>query len=196
MDENSLKQLWLDPSHQQKVEINAEKLIGSINQKVFYMKKKIKRRDKREIILGLIMIPLFGWWLLALPQPLAKIGAGIIILNIILVIFRLIRAGKVDVKDDTASAIKYNLMVSLKRVRQQITLSDTVLWWYLLPFFIGVICFFYAFPLPLSGKAFYTILVAVLYGYIYYLNKRAVKKHLRPLEDDLQKALDELSSGE
>jgi hypothetical protein len=35
-------------------------------------------------------------------------------------------------------------------------------------------------------------MVAVLYGYIYYLNKRAVRKHLKPLEDSLKKALDEL----
>jgi hypothetical protein len=35
-----------------------------------------------------------------------------------------------------------------------------------------------------------------LYGYIYYLNKRALKKHLKPLENNIIKAIDELSSEE
>ncbi|MEP7110950.1 MAG: hypothetical protein ABI760_23345 [Ferruginibacter sp.] len=133
--------------------------------------------------------------MLTLPQLLAKIGAGIIIINCVLVIFKLIRAGKVNVQEDISSEIKYHLVVSLKRVRQQITLSETVLWWYLLPFFIGVMCFFYAFPLTLLSKVVYTVLVAVLYSFIYYLNKRVVKKQLKPLEEKLKKALDDLTAG-
>lgn len=196
MDENTLKQLWLNSTREQRVEINGEKLLESINQKILNMDKLIRRRDRLEIFVSVCMIPLFGWWLITVPQILGKVGAGIIMAACLLVIFRLIYARKVNVKEEITSAIRYHLMVSLQRVRQQIKLLSTVLWWYLLPFFIGVICFYYSYPTTLISKVVYTIIVATLYGYIYYLNKRAVKKHLKPLEENLKKALDELLSGE
>jgi hypothetical protein len=194
MDENKLKQLWLNSNKEQRIEINSEKLLETINQKILNMDKLIKRRDRLEIFLAVCMIPLFGWWLIAVPQILIKIGSGIITAACLLVIFKLVSARRVNIKEEIASATKYHLMVSLQRVRNQIKLLNTVLWWYFLPFFIGVICFFYSYSLTVISKAVYTIIVAALYGYIYYLNKRALKKHLKPLEDNIKKALDELSS--
>jgi Flp pilus assembly protein TadB len=196
MDENTLKQLWLDSDKEQRIEINSEKLLATINQKLLNMDKLVNRRDRLEIFVAICMIPLFVWWLLMVPQILAKIGAAIIIGGCLLVILKLVSARRVNVKEEIASATKNHLMVSLQRVRNQIKLLNTVLWWYFLPFFIGVICFFYSYSITLISKAVYTIIVAALYGYIYYLNKRALKKHLKPLENNIQKALDELSSEE
>ena len=193
MDENSLKQLWLNTSTEQRVEINIDLLIESITQKILKMKKQIKSRDAREIFLSICMILLFGWLLIVVPMLLAKIGAAIIIAGCILVIFRLINASKINLKDDKFSEIKLNLMVSLQRVRKQKKLLGSVLWWYLLPFFIGVNCFYYAYAGTITSKVIYTIIVAALYGYIYWLNQRAIQKHLNPLEEKILKALNELS---
>lgn len=196
MDDNTLKQLWLDSGNEQKVEINNEKLITSINQKISNIEKLVKRRNRREITISVLMIPLFGWWLLGVPQALAKIGAAIIFLSCLLVIFRLSYTRKISVGENTASAIKFHLIESLERVKSEIKLHDSILWWYLLPFFIGVICFYYAYPVTLLNKAIYTALVAALYTYIYFMNKKVVKKKLKPLEDSIIKALNELSVEE
>jgi Flp pilus assembly protein TadB len=196
MDENTLKQLWLDSNKEQRIEINSEKHLETINQKLLNIDKLIKRRDKLEIFFGVFMIPLFVWWLIAVPQILAKVGACFIIGGCLLVIYNLISARRVNVKEEIASATKYHLMVSLQRVQNQIKILSTVFWWYFLPFFIGVICFFYSYSITFIGNAVYTIIVAALYGYIYYLNKRALKKHLKPLENNIIKAIDELSSEE
>ncbi len=193
MDEDILKQLWLGSSKEQNIEINAKKLIESINLKLSKMNKGIKRRDIQEISIAVLLIPIFGWWFLVMPQVLAKIGAAIIFINCILVIIKLIRARKVSVNEETASQIKYHLMVSLQRLRNQINLHSTMFWWYLLPFFIGVICFFYAFVNSILANAIYTFIVAVLYSYIWYLNQRFVKKYLKPLEKNIINALSELS---
>jgi Flp pilus assembly protein TadB len=196
MDENTLKQLWLDSDKEQKVEIDAQKLLESISKKISNMERLIKRRNRLEIFLAISMMPLFGWWLVVVPLLLVKIGAAIILLSCVLVIFRLTYAGKINIKVDTTSEIKLHLLVSLQRTRQEIRLHNTVLWWYLLPFFIGIICFFYAYLVTLLSKGIYTIIVAALYSYIYYLNKKVVKRKLKPLEDNLLKALDELSIQE
>jgi hypothetical protein len=139
------------------------------------------------------MMPLFGWWLVAVPLILVKIGAGILLLSCVLVVIRLSYARKINVNEDTSSAIKYHLTVSLERVRSEIKLHDTVLWWYLLPFFIGIICFFFAYLVTFLSISIYSILVAALYAYIYYLNKKVVKRNLRPLEANILRALTELS---
>lgn len=193
MDDNTLKQLWLELCQTQKLEINTERLIESISQKVSNLEKMIRRRDQLEIFIAVLMMPIFGWWLITVPQVLAKIGAAIILTNCGLVIFRLIHARRINVKEDAASAIKYNLMVALQRVQKQIGLLNTVLWWYLMPFFIGIICFYYASVISVLSRVVYTIIVAALYGYIYYINKKVVKKKLKPMQDAIKKALSELS---
>lgn len=192
MEESTLKQLWLNVA-QQKIEINTNKLIESINPKISTMEKQIKNRDRREIIICALMILIFGWWFFTIPQALGKIGAAIIIATCVMVIFRLIYASKINVPQDSASEINHHLRVSLQHVRKQINLYNTMLWWYLLPFFIGVICFFYNYPVSLLSKGCYTLVVAVLYGYIYYINRRVVTKKLKPLESSILKTLEELS---
>lgn len=193
MDENLLKRLWVNANREQKVEIDAEKLITSINDQMLYMEKTIKKRDKIEIFVAVLMMLLFGCLLVVIPQVLAKIGAAILVVNCTLIIFKLIHARKVEIKQEAGSEIKYNLMISLQQVRQQITLLNTMLWWYLLPLFIGVLCFYYAISQSFISKVIYTIVVTVLYGYIWYLNKKAVREQLKPLEDGIIQALNELS---
>jgi hypothetical protein len=192
MDDDTLKQLWLN-ADQQKVEINMEKLIETINLKLSKMDKNIKRRDFQEIFLAAIFIPLFGWWMIASIPLLAKIGSAIIFVNCIIVILKLINARKVKVTEESTSQIKYHLTVSLQRVRNQIKLHSTIFWWYLLPFFCGVICFIYAYVKSIPANIIYTFIVALLYAFIWYGNKKAVRKYMKPLEENIMKAISDLS---
>jgi Flp pilus assembly protein TadB len=196
MDENALKQLWLDANKAERVEINPERFLETINQKLLNMDRRIKTRDRLEIFVALFMIALFGWWVIAAPQLFTKIGSGIIVGACLLVIYKLVSAKRVKIDPTISSATNYHLQVSLQRVRNQIRLLDTVFWWYLLPFFVGIMCLFYSYSITFTSKAFYTVTVAALYGYIYYLNKRTVRRHLKPLEDNIKNALDEFSSEE
>ena len=196
MDESNLKQWWLNSYASQKVEVNIEKLLVNINQKMIKMEKAIKRRDRLEITVAACMIPLFVHMAIKSSALLAKTGAAIIAGTCILVIFRLIRARRISVREDAASTIRHQLLVSLQQLNQQIQLVSTVLWWYLLPFFVGVTCLFYSASYSALNKAFYTAAVMVLYGYIYYLNRKTLKKHLIPLQVKLTNALDELSLSE
>lgn len=193
MDEDNLKQLWGNSFKDQRVEIDTDKLIASLNKKLAYVKSKISIRDKTETFIGLVMIALFGWWLIAVPQMLAKLGSGIIVVNCVLVIVRLNRASKVTIKEEPASVITHNLSISLQLVRQQIRLFDTIVWWYLLPFFIGVTCFLYAFVGSIMARTIYTLIIALIYIYIWYLNKKVVTQKLKPLEANILEALRQLS---
>lgn len=196
MDDKSLKQLWLSAGREQNVEINAEKLIESIGRKIMKMEKSIKRRDALEIFLAIMMTPLFVWWLIVVPLIFVKVGSVLILAGFFLVIFKLIIARRINDKQDSSSEIKYFLLVSLQLVKNQINLLNTTLWWYLLPFFLGIASIFYAYLSSPIIFGIYLLIVAVVYGFIWYGNKKTVKKHLNPLKESLIKALEELSAPE
>jgi hypothetical protein len=196
MDEDNLKQLWLNSGKEHRVEINNDMLIASLANKLKGIEKKIRRRDRREIFICVCLIPLFGWWTITVPQLQGKIGCIIIIAACLLVIFKLMRARRINIQNGIASEVQHKLIVSQQLLRQQIKLLQTILWWYLLPFFPGVMLFYFASVTSTLSKVIYIILVAAVYGYIYYLNKRAVKKHLKPLEERVTKILNDLSAPE
>jgi len=196
MDEDDVKQLWLNSGKEHSVEINNDKLVESLTNKLKGIEKKIGRRDVGEIFICICLIPLFAWWAITVPQLLGKIGCIIIVAACLLIIFKLVNEKRVHVQNDVASAVQHKLIVSQQRLRQQIKLLQTVAWWYLMPSFIGVILFYFATSTSALSKVIYTIIVATTYSYIYYLNKRAVKKQLKPLEERLAKLLTDLSASE
>ena len=192
MDEHVLKQLWLNSCNDLKVEINSEKLVQSITHKIKSLEKSLRRRDRREISIAAGMILLFGCLLIKRSHWMSKVGAAIIIAGCFLVIINLLLARRNWFKEDTSSVVNDYLWVSLQNVRKQIKLLDTLFWWYLLPFFVGAICIYYSFPVSFFSKAIYTLTIVALYVYIYYLNRSAIVKVLKPLEEYIQKLLTEL----
>jgi hypothetical protein len=193
MDEDSLKQLWADSSADQRIDISAEKLIESINLKLTRMDRSIKRRDRSEIFLAVLFIFLFGWWIFAVQPVLAKIGSAIIFINCILVIRKLLNARKINLPGQPGEEIKNHLNISLKRVQNQIKLHDNIFWWYLLPFFIGIVCIYYGYVASKLANALYTLITAGVYGYIWRLNINVVKNYLKPLEKNILDAIQRLT---
>lgn len=193
MEDHTLKQLWLHSCESQQLDINPDQLLQSIDLSVAKMERLVRRRDRREIGAAVCMIPIFLYCMFIFVNPFAKTGAAIITAGCLLSIARILRAKKAIVREDASSAVIFYLQVSLKKVQNQVKLPDTVLWWYLLPLSTGVLCLFYSFSMPIAIKIIYTIVVVAMGGFIYFLNKRAVRKYLRPLEQSLTSALNKLS---
>jgi hypothetical protein len=196
MEENDLKQLWLGKGNEPHLEINNDILMNSLTKRMKNMEKQIRRRDYREIIAAICLIPLFTWWSIIFPQWLAKAGCMVIAATCVFVIITLGRARKVKVKEDISSEMKMHLITSRQLLLQQIRLLNSVVWWYLLPFFAGVALFNFGTVKGTVNKILWTVIIAGLYAYIYYLNKRAVKKHLLPMEETVSKMLRDLSDVE
>jgi hypothetical protein len=193
MNDNTLKRLWLSSCRSQHVELNAERFIYSTRRNISRMEKQIKWRDRREISACIFMSILFSWLLCVVPTVLGKTGMGILVASCLFTIFKIIDARKNKMQEDDTSEIKQHLVIALSQVRQQINLLTKVLWWNLLPFYIGIICFLFSLPMSFAMKAILSCSIALLYMCIYNLNLNAVKKQLRPLEKDIIKVLNELS---
>jgi len=56
----------------------------------------------------------------------------------------------------------------------------------LLPLSVGVLMFYLSFPVSFISKVMFSVLVIILFGGIFGLNKYAVKKYLQPLQRRLE----------
>jgi hypothetical protein len=68
----------------------------------------------------------------------------------------------------------------LAKVHQQAEQSRTVLWWYLLPFLIGMNVFFWGMPVELMAKIGPSVLTALIAAVTYWLNRRVRRKQWLP----------------
>ncbi len=196
MNESNLIRIWCSQDQESEINFKNDKLMESLIKTSRRLDKQVERRDLLEIIAALILIVLFGWWLIALPGILAKTGSAFIIGGSLLIIYRLINAKKVKESDTMTSEVRRNLEISLKKVQSQIKLLNSVLWWYILPIFTGVILFNLAFIKSFVSLVIFTLITAGIFGWIFYINKKAVRDYLRPIETNIKNALEELSKAE
>ena len=192
MDENELKLLWSLSSTTQSVTIDEGQLLQSISKQVAMMERKVRKRDFREISVAVVMMFFFSGVLLRIPAVIGKVGATIIVLNCMVVIYKLLRARVKITTDNTQNALTY-LDSSLKGIQKQIKLLNTVLWWYILPFGIGVLCVYCSSGHSPQNKVIYSLAVVMICSFTYYLNRRAVTRNLRPLEEQLKKLIKDLT---
>jgi hypothetical protein len=193
--DNDLQQLWIRSESGIRIDINHSKLMESLLRKTQRMDKHVRNRDIREISLSVLMFLVFGWWMIGMPPEflMAKTGAAIILGGCVLIIIRLLLARKIKKTDGFASGLSQYLQISLEKVRKQIRLLNTVFWWYLLPFYTGVVLIFLSFKASPVFKIIFLGVLTAVYAYIFYINKAAVKKTLVPMENNILKALKELS---
>ncbi len=191
-DEYEIKKSWCNQAAFN-VQINGQILMESVLKNSRKVERQILFRDLRETLIAIALIIFFGYELYKLPQVLAKFGSGTIIASCALIIYRLLRARQISQNETVTSEIRQNLEISLQKTRKQIKLLNSVIWWYLFPIFTGMIIFNIPFLKKFYIMAGFVIFLATIFAWIYFLNKRAVKKYLMPMEENLRQALKEIS---
>ena len=194
MNDDSLKQLWQKSACDMTVNLNNKALLDSLNKKINQFEKSILKRDIREITAAFIVMIIYIFYFIKIPFPMAKAGATIIILSCIFVGAKLLYAKKIK-QSDIQNDIKEHLKYCLQRINNQIVLLESVWLWCLLPFYIGVLVFYFALPLSALNKIIFSVTVTVLYAIIYLINKRASKRVLKPLKENIEEALLDLNES-
>lgn len=145
---------------------------------------RIRVRNITEYAASAFVVLAFGGVALAVPSIIVKVGAGLIILGTLYVVWQLHAmaraAGKAEV--DAAQSLSRFHLGELKRQRAALA---TVWRWYLLPFvpgmlvFLGGVSFTPENPAPLAAKlavfAMGAAIVGGLFAAIAWLNGRAVR---------------------
>jgi hypothetical protein len=198
MIEDELVKIWQSSPNQERVKFERSRLMIDLQSSLDRFHKLIRNRDLTETIAAIIVIPVFAYYVYIIPHTLSKIASGLISLWAIYVIVRLRNVRKHKPGAFTETYHNY-LYQTRAYINVQKKLLDTVLYWYLVPGFAFILLFLAGF-IGIPGKETYIIKTgagAVVVGIIaYFLNRRAVKKHILPrLEkvDELIKVIEKES---
>ncbi|QCR21256.1 hypothetical protein [Pontibacter sp. SGAir0037] len=187
MLDDELKRLWQQASHEEVVRYNKTRLLDDLNKELKRMEKGLRNRDIREVVAAIAIVPAFGFIAYVKGDIFLIIGAILLVLTCLLIIYSLNRARKYEPKGLDTSLRDY-LQQQKTFVDQQAKLLQNVLYWYILPLFVSMLFIVRGLSHEISA---YAIMVFLAIG-LYYLNREALKKDLVPLQEKLKAALEEL----
>ncbi len=197
---NELQKTWQKDTSSSKLTIDSDLLLREVKRNKKHFESTIFWRDVREAGGSFVLAVFFLYqsmklnlWSLYFP------ALACILVGVFMIVDRVIQKGKLPKSSDSlANCIK----ISLVQVEHQIWLLRNVLWWYLLPFAIGIALFWghggwrirndSRIGLIFIGGCFIGLII--LCTGIYYLNQYAVRKELVPRKQELESLLNSLTN--
>ena len=210
MDYDRLQEAWQSQKNELGVGVDTERLLVQVRERHRKFVRAVFWRDVREVDACVVSAAFFSWcatrefggWLFYVAAALT-LSVGLFFIGDRYLQRRKQRAFGDTVKDGIARA--------LHQVNHQIWLLENVLWWYLLPGAIAitlilthvVVVLSTQRPVPLA-RAVITVgstvcLCVATLCFVYFLNRRAVRKELLPRREQLAQLTDiarELREGE
>lgn len=197
MDFEDLQKAWQSQNAGAKVTINADLLMKEVRRNQREFRATIFGRDVREVGVAFLLTWYFIWRGLRTDEwtdclvGLACFGVGTF-----MVVDRLLQRRKQPAANDSLVTC---IESSLRQVNHQIWLLRNILWWYLLPIgaALGISICHSAWHAHRSGSPALTtwfvsaLMIALVYGGVYWLNQFAVRKNLEPRRQELETLLAE-----
>jgi len=160
--------------------------------------KSIKRRDRLEISIALLLIPVWSWKLFYSASLVQTTGLWIAIVACLYIPYKLLKAKQINApKDNSVMAF---LQFEKIKIENQKKLLESVTVWYIAPLMVAIVLITAGATVDETGIPRITEQLAIYYGFcvmlvigIYFLNKRAVKKQLLPLLDKIKQRISELN---
>ena len=194
MADKNIQKIWKEALESESPLTGKIKILKDLDGAVKTVEGQIKIRDRIEIIVAILIIPFFVFALFRDISLWSKAGALILICYCLLVIYMLKNVKKYKKAFDPLCTIKDQLVNMKDYLTKEKDLLDNVLYWYLLPPFIGASLFFIGRNPGFVVSITYMTFIALLYWYIYRLNKKAVKNKFIPLINELDVAIKDLDT--
>lgn len=173
-------------------EPDEEELLDWVQEQSEAFERRIRRRDLLETVAAVLVAGLFGYEAATSASWLVRIGAAIIVLGSGFVVWWLRRARTSGPERAADRSVADRLRAERERVEIQIRLLESVVWWYLAPPTVGATLFIVGLDAGTAATLTSLAVVAAVFGFIWYLNRRAVRTHLRPRRDELNRLLEGL----
>jgi len=211
MLEQELKDIWNNSSKTAKISIETNQLIEELNKRVYDLQKKLRVRDRREILASVIGIIIFGYLLYEVPFFITKLACVLSIIWFLFVIFKFRESKRQNVKTDLSLTIAEQLEHQKGFMQWQANLLDSIAYWYTIPPYIINFVFIVGLGdpseynwtnriaesvLPLSTNIKIGTLIGLtfFYAFIIWINKRAVVKEINPLLKSLNSMLQQFKN--
>lgn len=209
MAPDDYQQAWQAQASQTRVTVDADLLLKELERNQRAFRATIFLRDFREIATSVIMIPV--WFYLGAKSSLPWTWYLTVLALLWIIAFFLVDRRRHPQRPSApGEPLLPTVKESLSQVEHQIWLLRNVFWWYLLPLTISIQIFFahvacrlaHNWPEAIGALASATpmfLFLAAIYGFIDWLNQRAVRAHLGPRRQELLALLARLgdeSAGE
>lgn len=186
------REAWREQELSGEDEPDEEELLDWVQEQSEAFERRIRRRDLLETVAAVLVAGLFGYEAATSASWLVRIGAAIIVLGSGFVVWWLRRARTSGPERAADRSVADRLRAERERVEIQIRLLESVVWWYLAPPTVGATLFIVGLDAGTAATLTSLAVVAAVFGFIWYLNRRAVRTHLRPRRDELNRLLEGL----
>lgn len=198
MNLDDLKSNWQEKMQSTGAPENLTEYITMLEQKTVKIDNDIKRRDRLEIGVALLLIPAWIFGLFVSVSLIQTLGFIVAIVSCLYIPYKLVQAKQIEPsKSDSTRAFLEN---ERQKLVQQKQLLESVFWWYLGPLglsigliTLGATANEAGIPQPDIWLTTYLIAVIVLYASIYVMNKKAAKKKFTPLLENIDKKLSDIA---
>ena len=185
-----LKCLWQEHKPSDNPTLTADEQIAAMRKKMANMHPGLNKADFWGAALYAVVAVPFIIYIFTTPNPVVRIGYLIIIGGMLFASWKSIRRRRSIPQPIANAPVMEWLKYDLAKVRQHAEDSRTLLWWYLLPFLVGMMVSTWGMKVDLlTVKIPMTVLVALIAGVTYWLNKRVWRKQWLPMQQELEALL-------
>ncbi len=192
MNLDDLGREWRATNEVASTQEQRERLIAATCRRVERFWGRIVRRDLIETVTAVVLIFVFGRMAVSLDDLISKIGAGSLVLSLLLIIWKIHRTRTIQCPAPIDAPVRDFCRIELDRLDRQIQLLRRVLWWYIAPIIIGVNMVYVGTNGFGIDSLFYVLFTVLFAWFIYALNMLAVATGLTPLHDEVADVLSRL----
>ncbi len=200
MNFDDLKQSWQAEIQVTDNQTDFSKSIEALENKVAKFDRHIRWRDAREIGIGLLITPVFGYWLFTKAEHWLTI-TGLIITILGLLAMPIMTYRAKSVKSHKLQSIRDFLTTEKLKVQKQVRLLENIFWWHIGPLGTGIFMTVIGSNIERNGVLVweqnlinYLIICSVLFVVLTISNKWWARKKYQPIIDDLDSRLQQLES--
>lgn len=196
MNDDELKKLWQQQSLGNQAPSPAQ-VMSAMQKQTTQLRRCLRARDIREVLACGVIIIIFGvFYFTVYREPISRLGDLIVIGSTIFVAWKLVHARRSTPPAPPGATIVESLRAELKSAQIQSRLLGSVLWWYLLPGFVGLVIATWGLRIDVSIKILCTLFFIVVDAFVWWQNQRARRKQLLPVKAQLEALLRSAETGE
>ena len=183
---HGLKCLWQEHKPSGDPGLTADEQIAAMRKKMAKMHQGLNKTDLGGwAFYALVTVP-FIIYVFTTPYFVTRIGYLIIIGGMLFASWKSIRRRRSIPQPIADAPVMEWLKYDLAKVRQHAQDSRTLLWWYLLPFVIGMTVSTWGMPVELMARIGISVLTALIAAVTYWLNQRVWRNQWAPMQHELE----------
>lgn len=191
MNLDDARRAWQSQTMSKESKLSEDEMLQLVKREASAFDRAIERRDRREVMAGIIVAIVFLPLLFTGPW-LSRVGVLVMLAALALIYRQLAAARRVDASERVDLSLAELLETERAKVTTQIRLLESVVSWYIIPPTVGAMLI----VIGLDGLSWFTggyaLFLLATAVFVYWLNRMAVRYDLRPRQAQLDRLIHEL----